>query len=257
MAVVELFNISAAGMSHFLYTDAGQDIEFHGLTYIPYPIKRGKISFSTDLKVDETKITLAKNWGTDMAIYKNVLAGATVQLHRVNTGNLENDFVLLFDGDVSDTQVDEAVITLRCTTLDFLNFELPKRELQVACNWQMYGPYCAVDVDSYYIETSGGLDDVTPNLLTSSDFASGTAQYLRGGFVVGLSGNNNELIRHITDHTGNDISVLPPFPFDFEPGVNVRVAPGCEHSTTDCVDKFSNLANYGGFPFIPNYDQVF
>lgn len=257
MAVVELFNISAPGMSHFLYTDCNVGLTFQNNYYIPYPIKRGKISYSTDLKVDETNITLAKNWGIDMAIYKNVLAGATVQITRVNLDNLVYDYVLLFDGDVSDTRVDEATINLRCTTLDFLNFELPKRELQVACNWQLYGSFCSVDIDSFSITTTGGLDTTTPDKLASSSFLVGTTQYLRGGFVVGLSGNNNELIRHITNHQASQISVLPPFPFDFETDVNVRVAPGCDHSTSDCANIFNNLDNYGGFPFIPNYDQVF
>jgi uncharacterized phage protein (TIGR02218 family) len=257
MAVVELFNISAPGMSNFLYTDCNVGLTFNSNWYIPYPIRRGKISYSADLKVDETNITMAKNWGTDMAIYKNALAGATIQIHRVSLDNIDDDFVLLFDGDVSDTRIDEATINLRCTTLDFLNWELPKRELQVACNWQLYGSYCSIDVGSFSVTTTAGLDDSSPSKLTSDDFISGTAQYFRGGFVVGLSGDNNELIRHITDHTGSQISVLPPFPFDFETNVNVRVAPGCDHGTDDCVDIFDNLDNYGGFPFIPNYDQVF
>jgi uncharacterized phage protein (TIGR02218 family) len=257
MAVVELFNISAPGMSHFLYSDCNVGLTFHSNWYTPYPIKRGKISYSSDLKVDETNITMAKNWGTDMAIYKNVLAGATIQITRVNLDNLEDDFVLLFDGDVSDTRVDEATISLRCTTLDFLNFELPKRELQVACNWQLYGPYCGITVGGYSTTTTGGLDTTTPDRLASSSFLTGLTQHFRGGYVVGLSGMNNELIRHITNHQGSQISVLPPFPFDFETDVNVRVAPGCDHSTTECEDVFDNLDNYGGFPFIPNYDQVF
>jgi hypothetical protein len=238
MAVVELFKISSAGMSHFQYTDSNVPISFAGLTYTPYPIKRGKISYSTDLKVDETNITMAKNWGTDMAIYKNILAAATVQIHRVNTDLTEMDSVLLFDGDVSDTTVGEATITLRCTTLEFLNFELPKREIQVACNWQLYSSFCGVTIGDFQTITTGGLDTVTPDKLSAPEFAVGLTQHLRGGFVVGLDGHNAHLVRHITNHQGTQISVLPPFPFDFEAGENVRVAPGCEHSTDDCVDIF-------------------
>jgi uncharacterized phage protein (TIGR02218 family) len=138
-----------------------------------------------------------------------------------------------------------------------LNWELPKRELQVACNWQLYGPYCGIDQSIYSVTTTDGLDDNSPSVLVSDDFIHATPQYYRGGFVVGLSGDNTELIRHITDHTGNELSILPPFPFDIETGVNVRVVAGCDHSTGDCADVFDNLNNYGGFPFIPNYDQVF
>jgi len=261
MAVVELFSLSSAGMSTFLYTDAGQTISFAGLTYDPYPIKRGKISFSTDLKTDETTISMAKNWGTDMAIRKDILAGATVQIHRVNTDYTNLDYVLLFDGEVSDTTTDESVIKIRCTTLDFLNTELPLREIQVACNWQLYGPHCGITLSNYLVTTADGLDTTTPEEIAASEvgFAAGITfsdQYFRGGYVVGLSTDNMNLTRHITSHVGNTISVLPPFPFDFELTDNIQFAPGCDHNILDCENKFNNLTNYGGFPWIPNQDNV-
>jgi uncharacterized phage protein (TIGR02218 family) len=257
MTVAEIFSISAAGMSNFRYTDAGQGVSFAGTTFTPYPIKRGKISFSTDLKTDETHIIMAKNWGTEMAVYKDILAGATVQIHRVNLDRPEMESVLLFDGEVSDTTIDEATIDLRCTTLDFLNLELPKRELQVACNWQMFGPYCGITVGDWSVTSTGGVDEVDPVFLSNSAFVVGLTQHLRGGFVVGLSGHNQHLVRHIINHFESQIAVLPPFPFDFEAGQNVRVAPGCEHDVDVCETKFDNLKNFGGFPYIPNYDQVF
>jgi uncharacterized phage protein (TIGR02218 family) len=257
MTVAEIFTISAAGMSQFRYTDAGQNVSFAGFTFSPYPINRGKISFSTDLKTDETHVTMAKNWGTEMAVYKDIMAGATVQIHRINLDNTEMESVLLFDGEVSDTIVDEATIDLRCTTLDFLNLELPKRELQVACNWQLFGPYCGITIGDYLVTSTGGVDTVDPDFISNPAFLVGLTQHLRGGFVVGLCGHNTHITRHIINHYGSQVAVLPPFPFDFELTDNVRVAPGCEHDVDVCEEKFDNLKNFGGFPYIPNYDQVF
>jgi hypothetical protein len=34
-------------------------------------------------------------------------------------------------------------------------------------------------------------------------------------------------------------------------GQAVTLYPGCDHTTTTCDGKFSNLNNYGGFPHIP------
>lgn len=36
------------------------------------------------------------------------------------------------------------------------------------------------------------------------------------------------------------------------PGDSVTVRAGCRHTTADCSAKFGNLANFGGFPHIPN-----
>ncbi len=257
MTVAELYTFSAAGMSTFQYTDTNQDVLYDGLTYTPYPIKRSKISYSTDLKVDEAEVTMAKNWGVNMAIRKDILSGSEVQIHRVNLASPNDDNVLLFDGEVSDTKIDEAVITLRCTTLDFLNTELPKRELQVACNWQLYGPHCGLSLSDWTVTAFGESSASTPDKIISPAFLVGATQHFRGGFVVGLCGHNAGLTKHVTNHLGAQISVLPPFPFDWEAIDSVTVAPGCDHNLADCKNKFNNLDNYGGFPYIPNQDSVF
>ena len=261
MSIIELYKISSTGMSSFNYTDAGFGISFAGITYDPYPIKRSKISFSTDLKTDQTDVTLAKNWGIDMGIRKDVLAGATIQIYRVNADLADTDSVLLFDGEVSDTQIDESIIKLRCATLDFLNIELPKREFQVGCNWQLYGSHCGVTLANFLVSTTNSLFTTSTKVISAPEiqaFAGTTFadNYFRGGYVTGLSSDNRDLTRHITSHVGITITILPPFPFDFALTDDIQLAPGCDHNLTDCEDKFNNLINYGGFPWIPNQDKV-
>lgn len=39
---------------------------------------------------------------------------------------------------------------------------------------------------------------------------------------------------------------------DFIAGEAVTVRAGCAHTTADCLGKFSNLGNFGGFPYIPD-----
>jgi hypothetical protein len=34
-------------------------------------------------------------------------------------------------------------------------------------------------------------------------------------------------------------------------GTTVTLFPGCDHTLATCSGKFSNTANYGGFPFMP------
>jgi len=33
---------------------------------------------------------------------------------------------------------------------------------------------------------------------------------------------------------------------------SVTLYPGCSHTIADCRDKFNNLVNFGGFPWIPS-----
>ena len=274
MGVVELYKMSATGMSTFLYTDSNTKVSYAGLTYEPYPIKRSQISFSTDLKVDQTNLTFAKSWGLENAIFKDVFSGSDVQITRVNLDLPDTDNLLLFDGEVSDFQLDELNVDVRCQTLDFLNFELPKREHQTACNWVVYDTYCGLTIadwtkshlirntNSNFIVSSTLMGSTVDNTLGEIIDTTVEDQYWRGGFIKSTSGNNIELIRHITDHVGMTVTVLPPFPFDSIAGSTVispdtcDSIPGCDHSITDCEDKFNNLNNFGGFPYIPNQDSV-
>jgi uncharacterized phage protein (TIGR02218 family) len=261
MSLIELFSISAVGMSSFRYTDSNEPIGYAGLTYYPYPIKRNKISFSSDLKVDETNLTFANNWGVENAIAKDMLAGADVRIIRVDRDIPDDSNVILFDGEIGDTKIDGLNVFARCQTLDFLNIELPAREYQVACNWRIYDTYCGLTVADYTVDTT--VTSTTRNVLTGT-YVAGTSvtgaladDYWTLGWAKSNSGMNDEVIRQITSHIGMTITVVPPFPFDFISGTDtLELVTGCDHSVTDCGDVFNNLINYGGFPFIPNQDTM-
>lgn len=261
MSVVELFSISAVGMSSFNYTDGNEPISYAGFTYDPYPIMRDKISFSSDLKVDEVNLTFAKNWGVDRAIVRDTLAGADVQIIRVSRDLPDSDYVILFDGNIGDTSIDELNVKARCQTLDFLNVELPLREYQVACNWRVYDSYCGLTQADHSLTSTitGGVRNVLvgPNIAGTSQAAPLADEYWTLGFVQSLSGNNDDVVRQVTSHIGMTVTVVPPFPFDFDLGTDtVKLVLGCAHSVDDCEDVFDNIINYGGFPFIPNEDTM-
>jgi uncharacterized phage protein (TIGR02218 family) len=261
MSVVELFSLSSVGMSSFRYTDSNQHISYLGLTYDPYPIKRNKISFSSDLKVDQTTLVFAKNWGIDNAIRRDTLAGADIQIIRVNRDNSAEDYVILFDGNVADTTIDSLEVTARCQTLDFLNVELPAREYQVACNWRLYDDYCTLNQADYSVTSV--LDPSTVRNILVGTNITGTSSdgdfaddYWTLGFAQSMDGRNEDVVRQITSHTDDTITVVPPFPFEFEEDAEVKLVLGCAHHVSDCENVFGNLINYGGFPFIPNQDTM-
>ena len=41
------------------------------------------------------------------------------------------------------------------------------------------------------------------------------------------------------------------YPVGLAPQTPVELVAGCDHSMPTCAARFDNLANYGGFPFIP------
>ncbi len=260
-SVVELYKISAVGMSTFTWTDANRGISFSGMSFYPWPIKRSKISFSSDFRVDQTEVTCAKNWGIERAVEKDVLSGANFEIYRVRVDNPSNDYTVMFSGEVAQIQTGEMEVTLRGQTLDFLNVEVPKREYQVMCNWKLYDEFCTMDaygwlVGSCFLTTSADGKTLVSQAFAGTSVATYVNGYWNQGYIRATSGPNDELKREVSSHVGMSITVVPPFPETVSAQDTFQIYPGCNHDMTDCENIFSNIVNYGGFPFIPRQDDI-
>ncbi len=260
-SVVEIYKISAVGMSTFAWTDSNRGISFAGLTYSPWPIKRGKIQFSSDFRVDQTEVTTAKNWGLEKAVDKDILTGANFEIIRVRVDNPNSDYTIMFNGEIANVQTGEIELTLRGQTLDFLNVEVPKRDYQVMCNWKLYDEFCTMDaygwlVGSCFLTTSADGKTLVSQAFAGTSVASYANNYWTQGYIRATSGQNDELKREVSSHSGQTITVVPPFPLTINEQDTFQIYPGCAHNMTDCEDIFHNLVHYGGFPFIPRQDDV-
>ena len=82
--------------------------------------------------------------------------------------------------------------------------------------------------------------------LVISGASSAPAGYLRNGYLETASEK-----RMIIGHSGDNIDVTTVMQ-GLEVGDAVTMYIGCNHTTSDCNNKFSNLDNFGGEPFIPS-----
>jgi hypothetical protein len=71
------------------------------------------------------------------------------------------------------------------------------------------------------------------------------------GVITFTSGLNVGRRRAIESNTGGTITLRVPLPIAPEAGDAFNMTPGCDHTMATCLNKFSNLAHYGGFNFIP------
>ncbi len=255
-SVVEIYKLSPVGMTTFAWTDSNADISFRGLIYSPWPLKRSKISFSSDFKTDQTEVTVAKNLELEDAIDKDILTGADFEIIRVRVDNPDSDYTIMFSGEVANVQIGEMELTLGVHTLDFLNLEVPKRDYQVMCNWKLYDEFCTVDARGWLVGSCFSATSVDGKTLTAIAFADEANNHWTQGYIRATSGQNEEIKREVSSHSGQTITVVPPFPQTISAEDTFQIYPGCAHNLDDCENKFHNLINYGGFPFIPRQDDV-
>ena len=72
-------------------------------------------------------------------------------------------------------------------------------------------------------------------------------------FETGPNAGKTLQIKDYVD-IGDDVELLFAAPFDITTTEVVRLYPGCDVRRTTCINKFDNIINYRGEPFIPGPD---
>lgn len=137
---------------------------------------------------------------------------------------------------------------LRCESI-YTSMRMPglRRIYSKNCPHVLYGARCrAAEAD--FIETIT-VSAVAGRTITSPDFATFEDGYFSGGKIRWESTPGFYVRRGIKIHDGDTITVTHPIP-GLEPGVVLSALPGCNHSMLHCAEKFDNLLNYGGFPYM-------
>lgn len=78
-----------------------------------------------------------------------------------------------------------------------------------------------------------------------------TDGYYAQGWVVFNTGVNSGVERMVLGYSGGTFTVVPGLPFTPGVGDTFTIYPGCDKQQQTCAQKFSNLINFGGFPYVP------
>lgn len=116
---------------------------------------------------------------------------------------------------------------------------------QKTCRHALYYTNCGVDQSLFAV--SGTLTAINGSVITVTEAASQPDGYYTGGMVEELTNNS---LRWIVNHVGSNLTLVRPFEALSAPG-SVTIYPGCDHTRNTCYNKFNNVLNYGGFPWIP------
>jgi len=148
------------------------------------------------------------------------------------------------------TQSSDAEMKLTCSTL-----AASMKRTGVHYGWMKNCPHmlydtntCKVDKNAFRVDAT--VDAVHGLIVTSDEFGMFDDGWFNGGFIEYLTVDGFLETRMINRHIGASIRVLTPI-LGMAVGDPVAAYPGCKRTVRDCIDKFNNFGNYGGFPNIP------
>ncbi len=131
-----------------------------------------------------------------------------------------------------------------------------RQRYQRSCPHVLYGRGCNLNKDDWAV--SG----LVANVSTTEVIMPIASSFANGYFSSGIIEAPNGTLRFITNHSGQNLSLIRPLDDLTDEFINngygnnyggivVRIFPGCDRSRGVCLGRYDNLNNFGGFPFIP------
>jgi uncharacterized phage protein (TIGR02218 family) len=161
------------------------------------------------------------------------------------------DAMLVWTGTVDGlTQTNDTTVSVTCSMLaaSFKRSGLRYTWMK-NCPHVLYAPLtCKANKDDFRIDAV--VDTAHGNTVTSTEFSAQPDGWLTGGYIEYLLPSGFLERRMILRHQGESLRTLGPV-VGIAAGDPVVAYAGCKRTVRECIDKFDNYDNYGGFPHIP------
>jgi hypothetical protein len=159
--------------------------------------------------------------------------------------------VNVFFGRTAEIDFGRGTVTINMNDMrELLAIQMPRNLYSAPCRYALFGPGCTLNKASYGVNVtvSGqtGNQLITTTATQSDDYFSLGSMKFTSGANAGL-----ELMVRQSISANGQQSLIAPFPFTIQNGDAATLYPGCDKTQTTCSAKFSNLSNFGGFPYIP------
>lgn len=243
---IELYHFYNS-INDWYYTSTDTEIEFKNDTYQPAPIRRD--SQNLKARVEQKEMTLTADKNIDVVDQYRVVPPENevfVTIHRYHEGD-KNDPSVIWEGRVSSVAWEEDdTVSIKILPLSGIMGENGLRKAyQLQCNHMLFGDACGVDADSF--SEQGTITAINQATFTVNVADNQPDGYYSNGYIV----HETYTKKLIQDHVGEDLVLLNSIE-GAEVGDTVTIFAGCDRNIDDCKNKFDNLDNFGGFPFVPD-----
>lgn len=263
--VADLYTFTLSDGTIYRYTDADQDITAGGFLFDSgsLNLRRSSIKTSVGIQVDNMNIEVLAKDGDVIAskpflqaIAQGNVDGAQVKLERAimtTFGDTTNGTIVMFLGRVAEINFNRTTVSIEVKSMvELLNIKMPRNLYQLSCLHTVYDTGCTLLKSSF--ATSGTVLTATNSTLTFTDVtASG---YFDQGIIEFTGGANIGLKRTVKTHTTGNIALALYLPNIPTAGDTFIIYPGCDRTKSTCSTKFSNLAHFRGYPYIPAPESI-
>jgi uncharacterized phage protein (TIGR02218 family) len=270
----DLYNFTLPGDTVLYYGTADVPIVYQGATY------GGSVRF------DRSQIDLKAGLETDSLTVKAYATPADlvngVPFHQfLRQGGFDNAYLLLqraffpapyvpgaptgvvwlFSGLVTEVITGGLEAQIKIDSHLFtLDRKIPRNLYQHLCNALLYAPDCGLNGAAYAVAGQVAAGSTLfqigvslppqaslPAPLPANYFSLGKLQFTSGALQGTWAGIATQAVAGET----TTLTLMPPLLAAPAPGDTFTVWPGCDRALATCTNKFNNVLNFRGFPWIP------
>lgn len=259
--MADLYSITLVTGTVLRYTSWDSDLTVLGNVFFAGPphLRRSQIEEKIGLEVAalELEVLAAQSDTINSGPILQMIAsgtfdGASLRIDRLFMDAAGNQIgtVIRFSGvigAVEEVTRSSARLTVEAL-VSRLSQQLPGIILQPNCTNTLFDARCGL-VKSSFAENLAVQAGSTVNKLISLSIKPDA--YYDNGQIAFTSGANSGLIKAVKRYVGQQFFFNSPLPFAPSAGDTFTAYPGCDKTQSTCTNKFSNLANFEGFPFVP------
>lgn len=255
--IVETFAITR-NESRWYYTSCAEDITVNNVVYKSAIIESGGYSQSTEMS--NRGITIEADRSIPfIAPYSAQTVNGIVDVIIGEYNVSKKDHRIKWTGRMLNFAFEKQKCTIKCEPIyTALKRSLNQAKYQKNCPHQLYGnppsDVMGCRASRTAFTTRHPVQNVSGFNLTLGGAINQTANFYAGGIVT--ANVNDETHEYfVVSSNGNVIELDNRAPQSLVGGI-VSLCPGCDHTMQTCNDKFGQILNYGGVPYVPEKNPM-
>jgi uncharacterized phage protein (TIGR02218 family) len=234
--------------------DTGDGVAGTYLTAVGYTGSR--ITSQADLSVDSLEVTaiLDASAITEADLRAGLYDLAEVRLFAVNWADPSQGIIRLRRGWLGEVTTTGATAKAELRGMAQALQQTIGETYTPACRADLGDTRCGVTLASV---TATGTVTAAASQSVFTDSARGEAAgWFDFGLLTWTSGANNGRAMEVKTFAGGVFTLVQAMPSAIAVGDSYSVYAGCDKRLATCGDKFSNVVNFRGEPYIPGIDEL-
>lgn len=239
-----------------IYNDGGGDgaVSYLASTgFTPTATETG-----SDLGVDNLQVTAFLD--SDSITEDDLRAGlydfATIEIRLVNYADLTMGDLKIRKGTLGQVRIQNGLFSAEIRGLSFYFGTVIGQTFGPSCRADLGDAACTVNLSP--LMQTGSVNTVTDSreFIPAAGLSPASAGYFDDGVLIWTSGANSGSKMEVGSWDGTSFVLFESMPKTIAPGDTFTVEPGCNRTAADCLNKFNNIVNFRGEPFIPGTDAI-